>query len=351
MNISQLSKPELIEMVMELTQENALLKSKLNGISEGSINFGDYIEAWLRRRQSSLQKTTYDGYLSVVTKHIAPYFREKEISLQGLKTSDLEDYYDFKLSRGLCSNTIRRHHANIRKCLSYAQKHELISQNPALLVELPPMQAHTVSYYGKEELLQLLKCSQNSTIYPVILLSSLGLRRSEALGVRWTDIDFNEQTLTVQRKVVPLRGKSINIIDVLKNKSSNRAISIPDFIMEELRIIQRRHERNAELHMKNYNYNYQEYVCINSRGNLINPSYATHSMLDCVRKNGLKNISIKGLRHTCATLISAQGFNLKYVQEWLGHSTITITANTYTHIDMQDKMIVAHSLQQGVFEA
>ena len=171
-DISELSKAELIEMVVNLTQENAMLKRNYNVNGEAAVNFGNYIEAWLKRRESSLQKTTYDGYESVVGRHIAPYFRKKGITLQALRTSDLEDYYEVMLKRGLSPNTLRRHHANIRKCLSYAQKHGLIRTNPALLVELPPMQTHTVDYYGKEDLLTLLQYTKNSMIYPVILLSA-----------------------------------------------------------------------------------------------------------------------------------------------------------------------------------
>ena len=180
-----------------------------------------------------------------------------------------------------------------------------------------------------------------------ILLSALGLRRSEALGVRWSDINFAESSLAIRRKVVPLKGKSASVIDVLKSKSSNRIISIPDFVLSELRGIRDRHMQNSQ------QYECPEaicdFVCVNASGRILNPCYVTHTLLEIVRKNHLKKITIKGLRHTCATLISAQGFNLKYVQEWLGHSTITITANIYTHIDMQDKAIVAHSLQDKIF--
>ncbi|MFZ2538930.1 MAG: site-specific integrase, partial [Oscillospiraceae bacterium] len=208
MNILEMENGDLQRLVFALTQENAILKFKINQFTVSQVNFGDYICEWLEKHRYKWQETTYKGYHRVIHNHIAPYFREKKITLQSLKPSVIEEYYNFKTQEGLGGNTIKRHHANIRKCLKAAEKDEIINKNPALLADLPLQSQTTIDYYNKGALLILLKATRSTNLYPLILLAILGLRRSEILGVRWSRINCEAATLTVAAKVVPLNGQS-----------------------------------------------------------------------------------------------------------------------------------------------
>jgi integrase len=348
MDITALSKKELVSIINELTQENVFLKSKFNN-NINNILFCDFIEEWLEKERFKWQDTTYEGYKNIVHNHIVPYFGENLVYLKDMTFSDIEDYYLSKIMDGFSTNTIRRHHSNIRRCLRYAVKKNLIKSNPAHLVDLPKLSKSLVDYYNADDLITLFKHTKHADIYPIVLLASLGLRRSEAIGVRWDNIDVESKTLKVCKKVIPLTGKPINIKDMLKSRTSYRNISIPEFFINELNYVFGRQVHNFQSDFDSYNRRYLDYVCVNKKGNLISPSTSSHSFLYIIRKYALKHITIKGLRHTCASLINSQGFNLKYIQDWLGHSTISITADTYTHMNMSQKDEISKSLQSGFF--
>ncbi|MDK2802716.1 MAG: tyrosine-type recombinase/integrase [Oscillospiraceae bacterium] len=112
---------------------------------------------------------------------------------------------------------------------------------------------------------------------------------------------------------------------------------MPEFFINEFLNI-----RNSCIYNKDRNF-----IATNKNGDNLSCSSISHSFHYYINKYNLPHITLKGLRHTCATIISNSGFNLKYVQEWLGHSTITITANTYTHINMSDKKKVAYTLDNN----
>ncbi|MFZ2538157.1 MAG: tyrosine-type recombinase/integrase, partial [Oscillospiraceae bacterium] len=128
-----------------------------------------------------------------------------------------------------------------------------------------------------------------------------------------------------------------------------RVLSIPLFIQEELRVIYDQQVQNLKNNLDKYNNKYHDYVCVDKMGKLITPHRASDMMLRSVNRNNLPPITLKGLRHTCATLISRLGFNLKFIQDWLGHSTITMAANTYAHIDLTDKLNVSNAMQKNIF--
>ena len=341
--LNNLNKDELVALVEHLNTENAVLKAKMCASSEQQINFADYILSWLEQHRYEWQKTTYEGYSSIITKYIVPYFSQKNLSVQQLKPSDIEAYYSYLMcDLNLSAKTVLHHHANIRKCLKSAVKDELIKRNPAALVDLPHAVNTPVNYLSEDELQKLLFIcrveyfSNSSPIYPVVLLASLGLRRSETLGVKWCNIDLDDGILAIKNKIVPLKGQMVSEQEILKNQSSYRILKLPNGVIMELQ------------HIRKYQFlkfgKYLEYVCSDNNGNVTNPCLASHQLLSLVKKYRLKPITIQGLRHTCATIISNNSFNLKYIQEWLGHSTIKITADTYTHVNISDKEKIAVAL-------
>lgn len=334
----------LTSMVDDLATENTILKLKYEYNEKNNPYFEDYITDWLEKYKYLWQDTTFKGYYNIVYNHIVPYFKGKEITIRGLKVSDLEAYYAYLLDLGLSPNTVRRHHANIRKCLRTAQKDEMIKTNPALIADLPSTIKATVKYYNVSQLQQLLKYSRFTEIYTVILLTSLGLRRSEAIGMQWKDIDFDTGILTIKRKVIDT-GEMLKIVPILKTKSSYRALKLPPAILTELDWIFTRQVRQFQNNIQRYCKVYLDYICVDFRGNLIRPDTASRNFTKLLEKGNLPSITLKGLRHSCATILLTLGFELKYIQEWLGHSTIVVTGNTYAHIDMSHKAKVADALE------
>lgn len=126
-------------------------------------------------------------------------------------------------------------------------------------------------------------------------------------------------------------------MDIMKSKSSMRSLPLIDFIREELRKERERQEEMKRVLRGSYNRKYEEYVCVDAMGNLFKPNYVTNHFGVLLRQHGLEKIRFHDLRHSCATLMLSNGEDLKKIQGWLGHSTITITADTYAHLDAQSK--------------
>lgn len=119
------------------------------------------------------------------------------------------------------------------------------------------------------------------------------------------------------------------------------------FIQDYLKRIKDEQKYNKQIMGKDYNYQYEGYICINQIGTLLNPDYVS-VFSKLLYKNGLRHVRYHDLRHSCATLLVHLGFNLKDVQEWLGHSDFLITANTYTHVDMREKFLMADSMEKAL---
>ena len=186
---------------------------------------------------------------------------------------------------------------------------------------------------------------------PVKLAAFYGLRREEVLGLRWKAIDFEENTITINHTVTQIEenGKTVTVAsDTTKTKSSMRTLPmVPQF----RELLLRKKEEQAALRRvcgKCYNKEFLDYVCVNALDERIKPSYLTNSFPAFAVKNGMRRIRFHDLRHSCASLLLANGVSLKHIQEWLGHSDFSTTANIYAHLDYQSKITSAEAILDGL---
>ena len=181
----------------------------------------------------------------------------------------------------------------------------------------------------------------------VILAAFYGLRRSEAIGLKWDAIDFEQKTLTIRHTVteVCINGKSTIIAkDRTKTKSSYRTLPLVPPFEELLYRLKAQQEANRKLCGRMYNKKYLGYIYVNEIGELVKPGYITQHFPLVLEKNGLRKIRFHDLRHSCASLLYANGVSLKDIQEWLGHSDISTTLNIYTHLDFSSKIASANAI-------
>lgn len=186
---------------------------------------------------------------------------------------------------------------------------------------------------------------------PVMLASFYGLRRSEVLGLKWDAVDFDKNTITIKHTVTScnLDGKHVLIReDRTKTKSSMRTLPLVDFVKEKLLLLKAEQEENRRLCGKSYIKDFMGYICINEIGDLIKPQYLTVEFPKLLERNGLRRIRFHDLRHSCASLLLANGVSMKQIQEWLGHSDFSTTANIYAHLDYSSKLSSADALRQGL---
>lgn len=320
-------------------------------VMNGDILFSDYMEKWLETIKSSVAVPTFASYSTTVKRVVAPYFREKGVTLKTLTAKDIQDFYLSELKRVSASSVIH-YHANIHKALKYAVKIDLIDANPADKVERPKKDRFVGSFYDADEVNTLFEAAKGSKLeLPILFGAFYGLRRSEAIGLKWDAIDFEQNTITIRHTVTScdLDGKRILVAsDTTKTKSSMRTLPLVPFMRERLLALKEEQQENRRLCGRSYIKDYLEYVCVNEIGDLIKPHYVTESFPKLLKANGLRHVRYHDLRHSCASLLLANGVSMKQIQEWLGHSDFSTTANIYAHLDYSSKLTSADAMINGL---
>jgi len=193
--------------------------------------------------------------------------------------------------------------------------------------------------------------SGHSLELPIKLAAFYGLRRSEILGLKWDAIDFNTNTISIRHTVTAcnLDGKHIEVVaNTTKNKSSTRTLPLVPAFQELL--LQKKEEQSLcrKLCGNAYCKDYLGYICVNELGERLKPNTLSAGFKRILEENGLRIIRFHDLRHSCASLLLANGVSLKHIQEWLGHSDFSTTANFYAHLDFHSKLSSAEAMQTGL---
>ena len=186
---------------------------------------------------------------------------------------------------------------------------------------------------------------------PVFLGAFYGFRRSEVLGLKWDAIDFENNTITINHTVTSfnLEGKQMEIEqDTTKTKSSLRTLPLVPTFKERLLAIRDQQDENRRLCGRCYDRRYLDYICVDEMGKRLSPNYLSAAFPRLLEVNGLRHIRFHDLRHSCASLLLANGVPMKQIQEWLGHSDFSTTANIYAHLDYSSKLSSAEAMIAGL---
>ena len=292
-----------------------------------------------------MEKTTFSSYTQMVKGKIAPYFRNTGLTLDGIQAKHIQSFYLHEL-KTVSPGTVIHYHANIHKALKYAVKMDLIPFNPADKVERPKKQRYIADYYRQEELEGLLEASKDHPYSLMIQMTAFyGLRRSEALGLKWDAIDFERGTISVIRTVttITVDGKQTEIEQQsAKTKSSLRTLPLIGSFREYFMQVKEAQELNKQICGNCYNHEYDGFVFVDELGERMRANYLTSAFPKFLENHGLRRMRFHDLRHSCASLLLANGVPLKHIQEWLGHSDFTTTANIYTHLDYKSKITSAN---------
>lgn len=311
-------------------------------MQKGDILFTDFLLKWLRVAKSTVKLTTYASYEMMATRIIIPYFETLNIKLKELTTEDIQEFYSAQLER-VSANTVIHYHAVIHRALKYAVKIKTIQSNPAVNVERPRKEKFIGSFYDKKEINTLFDIIQGHPLEVAIKLAAFyGLRREEIIGLKWTAIDFENNTLTIQHTVTEcnLDGKHIEVAsDTAKTESSLRTMPLVTNFREMLLAKKEKQEHYRKLCGRSYCKEYLDYIFVNEMGERWKPRYLSDGFKRILEQNGLRRIRFHDLRHTCASLLLANNVPMKKIQEWLGHSDFSTTANIYAHLDFQSKYL------------
>ncbi|MBR1812132.1 MAG: site-specific integrase [Clostridia bacterium] len=335
------------------------LKLQLLGQSSQSdemyatMTFTKFLADWLAMMKGSVEITTFSAYQMAIKKKIIPYFDDHYpgLLLQKVTPKHIQDYYTYEMEvNHLSTNTVIHRHANIRKALQYAFRIGAIPSNPADRIERPKKGRYQAETYNSEELNRLFEEVKGNILeLGVILAAFYRLRRSEAVGLKWSAIDFERKTITINHTVTQtmVDGKTELIQrNRTKTKLSCRALPLVPQFEELLLNLREKQKLNRKLCGNCYCKDYLAYVYVNDMGELVRPCYLTQSFPEFLKKHGLKVIRFHDLRHSCASLLYANGVAMKDIQEWLDHSDIATTSNIYTHLDYSSKVASAQAIIQ-----
>lgn len=298
----------------------------------------------------NLAPTTYRGYRMLVDKKIIPYFAPLQVRLKDVDGDVLNKFYQYLMDNGAKGATAQRHHSLLHLAFKNAVKRKIIPTNPCDQADRPKAQQYIGSYYNANELKTLLDCLEGDPLrMPIILGAYYGLRRSEALGLKWDAIDFETGVISIRHKVVNV-GTELMGLDVMKTKSSYRTLPLIPAVAEELKREKARQTEMQRVLRSSYNRQYLDYICVDAIGNLLRPQYVTSHFGTILDQHNLKKIRFHDLRHSCASLLLANEVPMKMIQDWLGHSDMGTTANIYSHIDSSSKKESANAIGNALGE-
>ncbi|MBP2028120.1 integrase [Acetoanaerobium pronyense] len=338
---------------------NGNINTESNKADEKKVEdllFTDFIKDWLELVKPNLEKTSYSSYQYIIHKRIIPYFEKYSITVSEIRAYHIQKFYQYAQSKyNLSNTTLIRYHANIRKSLQYALKLKLVTVNEADLVEKPKKQQVIYNYYNDREISELLERVKGLKIeYAVKMAVYYGLRRSEILGLKWEAIDFDKKIITIKHTVTEIKenGKVKEVEkNRTKNKGSYRVLPLLPEIEEYLLEIKKNQEKNKKIAKSSYHDEFAGYIYLDELGIRTKPNYITQHFNIFLKKNKMKMIRFHDLRHSCASILIANGISLKEIQLWLGHSDYSTTANIYVHLDSTSKNNTASVISNAISKA
>lgn len=315
---------------------------------EDSPLFADFLKDWLKITAPTIERTTYQSYEGLISARLDPFFRSKKLRLCDVEPKHVRELHQSIFNDGCNANTVIHYHAVVRKALQYAVKNEMISENAADKVDRPKKGKYLAGFYSKEELAALFEATKDDSMAVVIQLAAYyGLRRSEVLGIRWSAVDFERGTVSINHKVTETTVDGQHKLfteDKLKTKSSFRTLPLIPAVRMLLEEQKEKQAQYRKLFKKSYCRDYEDYVCTDEMGKLFRPNYVTDHFNILLKRHGLRHIRFHDLRHSCASLLLSQGIPMKQIQDWLGHSTFATTADIHSHLDFNSKQESADAI-------
>jgi len=296
---------------------------------------GAFLERWLNTvAKARVAPSTFKSYQDYISYYLNPSLGD--MALSKICASDIQTQYNAMLGKELSPRTVRYTHAILRSALNQAVKWDLLYRNPCELVDLPKQKKEEMKVLTPVEAALFMDATVFSKwkAFFSLLLSS-GMRPGEAFGLKWPDIDFARGRIHVQRALS--KGKDGWRLEEPKTAQSRRSIPLPASVIKDL--LEHRKSQDAEKSRATM-YKDNGFVFAGEQGEP--PCKRTIISLHfkpLLKDVGLPDIRLYDLRHTCATLLLSAGENPKVVSERLGHASVTMTLDTYSHVlpDMQEK--------------
>ena len=294
-----------------------------------------YLTQWFEKHRVNLQPNTINGYKTIIDKHIIPALGN--VKLKNLTATNLQNFYTMLINqKDLSPKTVLYVHNVLKIALKDAVNNGLIHENVCTKVKTPKVKKYKPVLFTQEQMKQLINYIRgNKYEVEIILACTLGLRRGEILGLKFSDVDFERHTITIQRQVSIVKtdqspntkGQKYYGLKQLKSESSYRVLSVSSEI--ENIILNRKAYVNLQKSKYGKEYIDNDLICCLDNGDIMSPQTLYHAYKSILKKCELPENRFHDLRHCYATLCIDMGVNLKVLSQALGHSSTAVTDNVY----------------------
>jgi integrase len=311
------------------------LREQMNAIHTGDlveiepVTIDEYLDRWLASVEGTVRDRTLQRYEGLVRNHINPEIGG--MMLGSLTPSDIQGLYQKKLKGGLSPRSVEYIHITINKAISQAVLWQMVNRNVAATVKPPKPLKKEIQVLCAEEVKRFLETAEGDRYWALFVLGiTTGMRAGELLGLKWLDVDFGKNRLHVRRTL--WRGKTYPP----KTKKGYRTIPLPSMSVEALMFQRLKTEA--------------EWVFPTGKGTCVNYSnLVRRSFKPLLERAGLPDMPFhSATRHTCATLLLSEGVHPKLVQEMLGHATISITLDLYSHVTPMMQERTAQAMEEAL---
>ena len=318
-----------------------LLTSLDQGLSIDSSKeaLAQYLEKWLKICAGRLAPLTFYNYDGYVHRYLVRYLGH--IPIHKLQPMHVQQMEDELLESGLSGTTVRQAHNILHKALKDAVRLGVVTRNVVDSVTPPRKNTREMDVLSPSQLLLMFDALEGTALRTLLILDAhTGLRRGELLGLKWSDIDLQKGSLSLQRALQYVPGIGFMVVEP-KSEKGRRTIALGPSSVAELRshrVSQTEARLSAGLAWQKGNWTFTR-----PDGRHLTPDVVSHEFEKLMTRLNLPNVRLHDLRHTHATLLLAQGVHPKVVQERLGHASISITMDTYSHVipGLQEKAALA----------
>ncbi|HDX9549389.1 TPA: site-specific integrase [Bacillus thuringiensis] len=295
-----------------------------------------FLEDWLKLyKENTVRKNTFILHKRNVEKHIIPYF--KNINLKDLKPMMYQNFINHLTDQGYSKGTVKIIHRTMNNAMCKAVSLKKIGTNPCndvVISNKNQKKEEGLKYMRTEDIPRFLKASyQYNYIYYIFFktLINTGMRKGEAAALQWSDIDFKEQTINITKTLDFHAKMGEELFGDTKTFSSRRTIMIPAPLAKDLLNHKKWQNENKLVLQESYKHDL-DLIFTRTDGNFLPKSTLFNAFSRILKKVNIPSLDIHSLRHTHAVLLLESGANLKYIQERLGHKSIEMTSNVYSHI-------------------
>lgn len=288
----------------------------------------EFLEQWLGTIRESVRPKTLHQYTQIVRGHIAPLLGE--IKLKELRPDQIQNLYNLKMDKGISARTVLLIHAVLHRSLNHALRLGIVNRNPVDAVQRPKFKKKEMKILNESQTRAFLSAVKGDRCEALYWLAvSTGMRQGELLGLKWSDVDWRNKRVYIQRQLQRLPEQHLAFTEP-KSAAGKRVIVLSTTLIEKLK--DHIALQDQEIHRAGVRWQENDLIFPSVIGTPLDHRNLFRDFKIILNSAGLPDIRFHDLRHTAATLMLLQGIHPKVVQERLGHSDISLTLNTYSHV-------------------